>query len=1151
MKNFYAFLVSLLIGYSGFGFTTETPNTAPYDGTEDYLVSNENSANNTFSDQITYCDITISNGTITEGSAFNVSAEVYIAGATDISPTEVPLLEAEIGYIKINDINVGDFNEWTWVTATFNPLATGNNDEYTADIGTDIGLNPGNYYYVSRFRVDALPYFYGGVGGIWDGTTNESGELEVNLDTSTTSIPTTVATLTIEGCGDVDTHTVSDYDASEDPIIWVEVIYDGLCSRLIVDTEGSSPSGFDTEIGIYDAYGNLLQYDDDGGTGSLGAIDREDWLSGLAAGTYYVAAGARDMIWENPVNETHFGVTSANTTATGSLKINASTPILVDYCNIESPDNGNIYQGATFNVSSEISQTNITDTAGPNSDIGAWIGYSTTIPTTTSDFADAALWTWKEATYQSYTATGVGTYTYETEIGTTIETPGTYYYVSRFSVEGGDFAYGGITTDGSDGNFWDGSTYKAGVLTVNPKQEPTNHVIDFTATVVSDSEIDLTWNVNHGAQPADGFLIVGKKNLNTFYSPVDGTVGDPLNFASWNFPNARIYLTASASGIQTYNVTGLTSGTEYNFKIYPYTNAPGSFIDYKTDITIPEASATTLTTIYTFNGTWSPSDPNGLSTISDAIEVTSGDATITVSTSINTVTVSPGAGLIINSGAILTVDGGVTLESASNSYSSLIYNGDGATITGGDIKYKRYVNSNTNGNDLISAPLAGETWSDFLSSDTNIGDLLDNGATSPTTYAFAPFDKATGEYVNYTDADNPTLTSGTGYRAATDSGTTLTFTGTMPAETVDVTVSYEDLTTPHRDWNLIGNPYPSYISISDFLNGESGTIGFSNMELLDSGSGIYGYDGDSSNGWDMITLANLEGTDRLMAPGQGFLIAIEESLTKVLTFPPLTINALPPYDIRFNNSMTTTGNSDDFIPGRNANSLTFFKLSANTATKNYSTQFYFNEQSSEDLDHGYDGKILGDAAPSFALYSELVEDENGFGLPLALQSLSITDMMDVVIPLGVNANAGEQLTFSITEMELPSSVEVYLDDNLTNTTTLISASDYVITPSNNLSGTGRFYLRVSENSTLSVGDEDFNSIKIHTQQSPKTVIIQGIINEGATAKIYDIQGRLVSNTTLESRNLINEIDASDLQDGVYVVTLTDGSQQKTQKVILR
>jgi MAM domain, meprin/A5/mu/Secretion system C-terminal sorting domain len=1224
-------------------------------------------------DTVDFCNIQSPNsGIITEGGTFDVYSRIYQAGITD-GGTQGANIQSWIGYSTTDATTTADFaTGWTWVPATYN-TSYGNDDEYQATFGST--LTPGVYYYASRFSYNNGAYAYGGInpgstgGNFWNGTTAVSGQLTVN----SASIPTTVATFNIAGCGDSDSYNGA-YASVTDDVVWVELIYDGNCTEITVDTESST--GIDTQIGLYDVFGNFISMNDDGGTGTLSLLTE----ASLPAGTYYIVAGAYSMTFGS-----NFGVSSSDTIDSGTLYINASTPNFVDFCNLQSPSSGSIVVGSNFDVYAQIYEPGVTEPAGQGANIEAWIGYNTTDATTSADFTSG--WTWLPATYNTDGVDGnANNDEYQADIGSGLAV-GTYYYVSRFSVDSGDFAYGGINPGSTNGNFWDGTNFVSGVLTVNPIPEPTNHALAFTAVADSDSQITLTWNDNDGAQPADGFVIVGKTGTGVFTTIVDGT--DPANDIDWSDDEFEF---KRASGLQSYTVVNLNASTLYEFEIYPYTNA-GTLIDFKTDGTIPSASATTgadpclvaintfpydegfesgilpacwsqeveagsanwtynngsqggtitsahtgafnamfydtsrtgvvklvspkldisgisaptlsfwhaqeawgsdqdelrvyyktseagawtlipgqtftssittwteetielpnpsaeyyiafegtgdygrgvivddvkveevIAVTYTYTGTWAPSDPNGTATTNDDIIIMSGDAVISATTSADNVTVNPGASLTINAGVTLTVDGDVTLESVSNSYSSLMYDG---TIVG-TIKYERYVNANSGGNDLISAPLAGETWSSFLASDTNAADLLDNGQTSPTTYAFAPFDKGVDAYVNFTDATSATLTSGIGFRAATDSGTTLTFTGTVPTSTVPVNIV--DTGANHPDWNLIGNPYPSYISSFNFLFYDSGA-GVFNFQLFEDGSGIYGYDGDAANGWNVITLAS---PDTPIAPGQGFLVAADDAyvLSNNVVFDP---------------SMRTTVGGDDFIAGRNADVLTYFKLSTNTSVNDYTTQFYFNDNATQELDHGYDGKLLDNFAPDFALYSQLVEGNPD--MRLALQALHPSDMMDVVIPLGVNANSGEQLTFTISESTLPSTVEVYLDDTLNNTSTLLTSSDYVITPNTNISSTGRFYLRVTDN-TLSLNDEDFNSIKIYTKKSPRSIFIQGIINEGTTATIHDIQGRLVYSTDLESNNLVNEIDASDFQDGVYVVTLIDGSQQKSQKVIIR
>jgi hypothetical protein len=246
--------------------------------------------------------------------------------------------------------------------------------------------------------------------------------------------------------------------------------------------------------------------------------------------------------------------------------------------------------------------------------------------------------------------------------------------------------------------------------------------------------------------------------------------------------------------------------------------------------------------------------------------------------------------------------------------------------------------------------------------------------------------------------------------------------------------------------------------------------------------------------------------------------------------------------------MRAIGTGDDFIAGRNANVLTFLKLNASTSEKDYTTQFYFDANASLGLDHGYDGKILGNVAPNFALYSHLVEDNTG--LPIALQALNPSDLTNTIIPLGVNSNQGEQITFSISESTLPSNVEVYLEDTVANTSTLLNSGDYILTPNMNLNGTGRFYLRVSS-TVLYVGQNDLDYLQIYTTTNPKSLIIKGELNDATKVNLYDIQGRSVLNKALNQFDVLNTVDISRIGSGVYIVKVFSASQVKTQKLVVK
>ena len=499
--------------------------------------------------------------------------------------------------------------------------------------------------------------------------------------------------------------------------------------------------------------------------------------------------------------------------------------------------------------------------------------------------------------------------------------------------------------------------------------------------------------------------------------------------------------------------------------------------------------------------------------------------------------------LIINNGAVVSVqqsesivlnddlinNGELTLNSISNEYSSLIVNG---SVTG-DVVYKRHVNINTSGNDLISAPITGQTFGVFAASNGNIF----SNPTNLTEKLFGPFDKVTETYLTY-DTNVPAeaavvLEAGTGYRAASMDNSTFDFRGFV--NTASVPVSILNTGTIYPEWNLIGNPYPSYIKLSDFLSTNI-------SEFLPTSAAIYGYDGDASNGWTIWNLAySLANPNTIITPGQGFLVSSKIG-GGTMVFNP-SMRAIATGDVNFD---------DDFIEGRVANrpnDISFLKLEINTNSAVYNSDFYFTDNASLGLDIGYDAAIYGGSAPNFAIYSQLVQDNEG--LDMAIQSVSFDDVNNgLVIPIGINAAQGQQLTVTMPNNTLPSDIEVYLEDTVANTFTLLNNTDFLLTPGSALSGIGRFFIRF-ESETLGITENAINTLYIYATAFPKEVVIKGEILSETTVKLIDIQGRDVLSTSLETNKNRQTIDVSNLSSGVYVVHLINDKHNIKQKIIIR
>lgn len=534
---------------------------------------------------------------------------------------------------------------------------------------------------------------------------------------------------------------------------------------------------------------------------------------------------------------------------------------------------------------------------------------------------------------------------------------------------------------------------------------------------------------------------------------------------------------------------------------------------------------------------WTPNEvPTNEAEISIPLNVS--PPLITGVKTIEDLTISSGASLTVPVGATLNVSGDVTMYSDSNSFASLIVNGT-ITITG-TAKYHRFTNSQSNDNDLIAPPLSGQSWSSFLTSDTNYNESLifNNGVQPMTTYLFGPFEKgSTDDYLLYDDNSSEVLVSGKGYRSATNTGNgdTLIFTGTIVTGSVTSTIENE-MTGVYSEWNLIGNPYPAYIEIDAFLNHVGSVSGVTNLSLLNAQTAaVYGYNANTAGSENNWTIANLASSTTVIAPGQGFFVS----------------SNLPIADLEFTPDMQVAGNADDFILGRSSEQINFVELRMESAANSYETSVYFHDNGSDGLDVGYDAAVFGMNVPDFLLYTQLVQDNEG--LPFAIQTLNSNDVNNAIISLGVNAYQGQQVTFSITDMTLPTSVNVYLEDVVANTITLLNDTDYILTPSTALSGTGRFFLRFTSDDAplLSNTEYDINDLQIYTITSARTLFIKGQLATATTVSLYDIHGRMVTSSVLDASSNVNQLNVSNLNSGVYVVKLSNATQQKTQKVILK
>jgi len=504
------------------------------------------------------------------------------------------------------------------------------------------------------------------------------------------------------------------------------------------------------------------------------------------------------------------------------------------------------------------------------------------------------------------------------------------------------------------------------------------------------------------------------------------------------------------------------------------------------------------------------------------------------------ITVTSGKSFKIEKTGAVTMSGNFsnagtfTLNSDSDEFSSIII---GGTVTG-NISYNRYVNSvGTNEWDLIGAPVEGQSINSFVTA--NASNLASNG----DAYAIGYYDNYSDEWENYTTSSNGypfngNFLLGMGFQMATISGGTLKFTG-APAATnktlpiIDFSLGEGEGGGEGTKWNLVANPFPSYIHGNTSADSSNNFLTVNSEKLHDSYQAIYGYDADGSG----YTVYNNTSAALRIAPGQAFMVASDNP------------NVGNPDVLSFTTAMRTTEGDDDLIAGRNSeNSFELvLKLYEGDSEIDH-TKFYFGDGLGLNLDPGYDAGHFNQGA---SLMSRLVEEDEGVGL--VINAMGLESVNDVVAPLELNREAGNNFRISIGTFNINIGTNVYLEDNVQGTLTLLNDQDFELTAENELSGVGRFFIHLTE-TVLSIDDKiETNYLNVFKADVNNFITVEGLANQsnGTKLRLYTIRGKEVIFTTLNNTNNKQTISTQGLSTGIYIVKLESGNILLTKKLFIK
>jgi hypothetical protein len=528
------------------------------------------------------------------------------------------------------------------------------------------------------------------------------------------------------------------------------------------------------------------------------------------------------------------------------------------------------------------------------------------------------------------------------------------------------------------------------------------------------------------------------------------------------------------------------------------------------------------------------------------LTISSGEFIINDTKAVQSLTVAPGAKLTHSSGT-LTATNGITLESDATGTATLMDSYTEPTI---NATLKQYVTAGRNW--YMSAPLNNSADYSVLNKGNSV----------------AEYNETTGLWPAVSSG---TLTRGKGYVqiASSTQGTTgtVSFNGITNSGDVPVTLTYTS--DKGKGFNLVGNPYPSFLSWSavaadnSAANMPTGTMWYRTISYNEKNawapSTTYSLNAIVYNGTRFYKVTTAGTSAASGGPSGGGTVIGDGSVVwnyegSVYVFatisasgvasPATVSNLVPPTQafwvkstggtLTFKNTMRThnTGAANTLKAPKNAsNDIKLLRLNVTNGASADEAVIYASNDASNAFDT-YD-------APKY--FNTAGSNQPEIYTQVGNEKLVINAMNEITtgteIPLGFATEKGNDFTISASEFRnLGSDIQVVLKDKQTTTEfDLISGQSYAFS-SDVVNNTDRFSLIFRTSGSTNGVD---NTTKLNAQVFVNTanqIVI--VAPEKSSFGIYNAIGMMIENGITTLNYQTSNIK---LQTGVYVVKVNNQS----------
>lgn len=510
------------------------------------------------------------------------------------------------------------------------------------------------------------------------------------------------------------------------------------------------------------------------------------------------------------------------------------------------------------------------------------------------------------------------------------------------------------------------------------------------------------------------------------------------------------------------------------------------------NITINSGATLTINTnrlsINSENGTTGTLTNNGTLTLSSSTTMQLYRLTNT-----GTVTINPNASLTILAAVAVgsfVNNGTLTIKSTVAGTGSLLINTSPAVSTysgSGTCAVERYI--------------VGSQWH-FVSSPVSSSQ---SGVF--TGLYLKPYNEPTNDFGAYIAPTTNALTVGTGYALWAGSTTTASFTGALNNGTIGPITLTKSAggTASTRGWNLVGNPYPSAVSLAGLYS-----------DAVGLGTSVYTWNPTSGNyqywRWDQSW--GTGSANNFVAVGQGFIVQVANVGTGTITFKNSrrAHNTVP----FFKSTTNSVDNAIRIMVTNDANSF------------NDEAVVVMNDIATTDYDCSFDAtKLQGDAAAPM-LYTMKDGDKM-----CVSNFASLNDINHKEVNLKVGTDGTHILSFSHTLL----SGNVVLLDKKTNS--IINNGDVYQFSGLTSDAENRFELVFS---TTNLASLEKSNLKIVA--SDNIVYIKSDLSKSVTVQILSVEGKKL----VETNN--STIDLNGFAKGIYIVKASTSNENIIKKIIV-